>query len=124
MRAIEEMINQRVNAALEAHQVNQNLALGNNNGNGIGNGNGDDNGNGKEMVIVETTEMVTKLVMAVGGSEKMENCVTTSATGRSRNIKVKYATCTVASTVHGTWWNSHKRPSELMLHKRFVHGES
>ncbi|GJT47551.1 putative nucleotidyltransferase, ribonuclease H [Tanacetum coccineum] len=44
--AIEEMINQRVNAALEAHQVNQNLALGNNNGNGNGNGNGDDNGNG------------------------------------------------------------------------------
>ncbi|GJS72915.1 putative reverse transcriptase domain-containing protein [Tanacetum coccineum] len=48
--AIEEMINQRVNAALEAHQVNQNLALGNNNGNGNGNnngnGNGNDNGNG------------------------------------------------------------------------------
>ncbi|GJX32972.1 hypothetical protein Tco_0242827 [Tanacetum coccineum] len=44
--AIEEMINQRVNAALEAHQVNQNLALGNNNGNNNGNGNGNDNGNG------------------------------------------------------------------------------
>ncbi|GJX81786.1 putative reverse transcriptase domain-containing protein [Tanacetum coccineum] len=52
--AIEEMINQRVNAALEAHQVNRNLELGNNNGNGNGddngngngNGNGDDNGNG------------------------------------------------------------------------------
>ncbi|GKG64388.1 hypothetical protein Tco_0659491, partial [Tanacetum coccineum] len=42
----EEMINQRVNAALEAHQVNRNLALGNNLGNGNGNGNGDDNGNG------------------------------------------------------------------------------
>ncbi|GJU99328.1 putative reverse transcriptase domain-containing protein [Tanacetum coccineum] len=44
--AIEEMINQRVNAALEAHQVNQNLELGNNNGNNNGNGNGNDNGNG------------------------------------------------------------------------------
>ncbi|GJX95546.1 hypothetical protein Tco_0351344 [Tanacetum coccineum] len=46
--AIEEMIDQRVNAALEAHQVNQNLKLGNenNNGNDNGNGNGNDNGNG------------------------------------------------------------------------------
>ncbi|GJV12200.1 putative reverse transcriptase domain-containing protein [Tanacetum coccineum] len=46
--AIEEMIDQRVNAALEAHQVNQNLELGNgnNNGNDNGNGNGNDNGNG------------------------------------------------------------------------------
>ncbi|GJS62937.1 putative reverse transcriptase domain-containing protein [Tanacetum coccineum] len=44
--AIEEMIDQRVNAALEAHQVNQNLELGNNNGNNNGNGNGNDNGNG------------------------------------------------------------------------------
>ncbi|GKE37115.1 putative reverse transcriptase domain-containing protein, partial [Tanacetum coccineum] len=45
---IEEMINQRVNAALEAHRVNQNLELGNrnDNGNGNGNGNGNDNGNG------------------------------------------------------------------------------
>ncbi|GKF34143.1 hypothetical protein Tco_0107343 [Tanacetum coccineum] len=42
------MIDQRVNAALEAHQVNQNLELGNgnNNGNDNGNGNGNDNGNG------------------------------------------------------------------------------
>ncbi|GJX25213.1 hypothetical protein Tco_0231509 [Tanacetum coccineum] len=42
------MIDQRVNAALEAHQVNQNLELGNNHGNenGNGNGNGNDNGNG------------------------------------------------------------------------------
>ncbi|GJW95121.1 hypothetical protein Tco_0174793 [Tanacetum coccineum] len=44
--AIEEMINQRVNAALEAYQVNHNLELGNNNGNNNGNGNGNDNGNG------------------------------------------------------------------------------
>ncbi|GKE25144.1 hypothetical protein Tco_1436656, partial [Tanacetum coccineum] len=50
--AIEEMIEQRVNAALESHQVNQNLELGNGNGNGKnnrnenGNDNGDGNGNG------------------------------------------------------------------------------
>ncbi|GJY63577.1 putative ribonuclease H-like domain-containing protein [Tanacetum coccineum] len=44
--AIEEMINQRVNAALEAHRVNQNLELGNGNDNGNGNGNDNGNGNG------------------------------------------------------------------------------
>ncbi|GKG44351.1 hypothetical protein Tco_0485789, partial [Tanacetum coccineum] len=47
---IEEMVNQRVDAALEARRVNQDLGLGNgnNNGNGDcnGNGNGDGNGNG------------------------------------------------------------------------------
>ncbi|GKF88926.1 hypothetical protein Tco_0262889 [Tanacetum coccineum] len=76
--AIEEMINQRVNAVLEAHQVNQNLELGNgnNNGNENGNGNGNDNGNGNgndkgngngndnEMVmememVMETMEVTT-----------------------------------------------------------------
>ncbi|GJR57870.1 retrovirus-related pol polyprotein from transposon 17.6 [Tanacetum coccineum] len=46
--AMEEMIDQRVNTALEAHRVNQNLELGNGNDNGNGNesGNGNDNGNG------------------------------------------------------------------------------
>ncbi|GJS48581.1 hypothetical protein Tco_0598702, partial [Tanacetum coccineum] len=56
--AIEEMINQRVDAALEARQVNRDLELengnvnrggdgnGNSNGNGNGNGNGKGNGNG------------------------------------------------------------------------------
>ncbi|GKE83047.1 hypothetical protein Tco_1553047 [Tanacetum coccineum] len=39
--AIKEMINQRVDAALEAHRVNQDLELGNGNDNG-----GDDNTNG------------------------------------------------------------------------------
>ncbi|GKC32533.1 reverse transcriptase domain-containing protein, partial [Tanacetum coccineum] len=45
---IEEMIDQRMNAALEAHQVNQNLEHDNGNGNGNdnGNGNGNENGNG------------------------------------------------------------------------------
>ncbi|GJT67829.1 putative reverse transcriptase domain-containing protein [Tanacetum coccineum] len=46
--AIEEMINQRVNATLEAHRVNRNLELGdgNDNGNSNGNENGNENGNG------------------------------------------------------------------------------
>ncbi|GKG56320.1 hypothetical protein Tco_0577395, partial [Tanacetum coccineum] len=45
---IEEMINQRVDAALETRLITQNLRLGNGNGNrdGNGNGNGDGNGNG------------------------------------------------------------------------------
>ncbi|GJR78688.1 putative reverse transcriptase domain-containing protein [Tanacetum coccineum] len=48
--AIEEMINQRVDAALETRWVNRDLELGNGNdnggGDGNGNGNGDGNGNG------------------------------------------------------------------------------
>ncbi|GJS07484.1 putative reverse transcriptase domain-containing protein [Tanacetum coccineum] len=42
---IEEMINQRVDATLEARRVNRDLKLGNGNDNG-GDGNGDGNGNG------------------------------------------------------------------------------
>ncbi|GKG56898.1 hypothetical protein Tco_0582249, partial [Tanacetum coccineum] len=43
------MINQRVDAALEACRVNQDLKLENGNGNGNGNGNnGGNNGDGNE----------------------------------------------------------------------------
>ncbi|GJZ73116.1 reverse transcriptase domain-containing protein [Tanacetum coccineum] len=49
LAAIKEMINQRVDVALEAHRVNRDLELGNGNDNGgedgNGNGNGDGNGN-------------------------------------------------------------------------------
>ncbi|GKD07332.1 hypothetical protein Tco_1187017 [Tanacetum coccineum] len=44
--AIEEMINQRVDAALETHRVNRDLELGNGNDNGGGDGNGNGNRNG------------------------------------------------------------------------------
>ncbi|GJX86523.1 putative reverse transcriptase domain-containing protein [Tanacetum coccineum] len=44
--AIEEMINQRVDAALEARRVNRDLELGNGNDNGGGNSNGNGTGNG------------------------------------------------------------------------------
>ncbi|GKF15487.1 hypothetical protein Tco_0056949, partial [Tanacetum coccineum] len=44
--AIEEMINQRVDATLEARWVNRDLKLGNGNDNGGGDGNGNGNGNG------------------------------------------------------------------------------
>ncbi|GJU32752.1 putative reverse transcriptase domain-containing protein [Tanacetum coccineum] len=44
--AIEEMINQRMDAALEARRVNRDLKLENGNDNGRGNGNENGNGNG------------------------------------------------------------------------------
>ncbi|GKF28094.1 hypothetical protein Tco_0094436, partial [Tanacetum coccineum] len=44
--AIEEMINQRVDATLEARRVNQDLGLGDGNDNGRGDGNGNDTRNG------------------------------------------------------------------------------
>ncbi|GKF51929.1 hypothetical protein Tco_0148396, partial [Tanacetum coccineum] len=44
--AIEEMINQHVDAALEAHRVNRDLKLRNRNDNGGGYGNGNGTGNG------------------------------------------------------------------------------
>ncbi|GJT63726.1 hypothetical protein Tco_1015206 [Tanacetum coccineum] len=44
--AIEEMINQRVDAALEARRVNRDLELQNGNVNGGGDGNGNGNGGG------------------------------------------------------------------------------
>ncbi|GJZ34343.1 putative reverse transcriptase domain-containing protein [Tanacetum coccineum] len=44
--AIEEMINQRVDAALETRRVNRDLELENGNDNGGGNGNGNGTGNG------------------------------------------------------------------------------
>ncbi|GJR59078.1 putative reverse transcriptase domain-containing protein [Tanacetum coccineum] len=46
LATIEEMINQRVDAALEARRVNIDLRLGNGNDNGGGDGNGNDTGNG------------------------------------------------------------------------------
>ncbi|GJT47333.1 putative reverse transcriptase domain-containing protein [Tanacetum coccineum] len=49
--AIEEMINQRVDAALEARRVNRDLELGNGNDNGGGDGNGNGNGNGDGKVM-------------------------------------------------------------------------
>ncbi|GKD10795.1 hypothetical protein Tco_1190480, partial [Tanacetum coccineum] len=44
--AIKEMINQRVDAALETRRVNRDLELGNGNDNGRGDGNRNGTGNG------------------------------------------------------------------------------
>ncbi|GJU54649.1 reverse transcriptase domain-containing protein [Tanacetum coccineum] len=129
--AIEEMINQRVDAALEARRVNQDLKLGNgnDNGNGAGNGNnGGDNGDGNENHNVngrgdrpvarectyqdfmkcqplsfKGTEGVVGLIR---WSEKMETVFHIS--NCPEKYQVKYATCTLLDSAL-TWWNSHKR---------------
>ncbi|GJS79319.1 putative reverse transcriptase domain-containing protein [Tanacetum coccineum] len=62
--AIEEMINQRVNAALEAHRVNRNLKHRNRNDNGNDNGNRNrnDNGNGNGNETMKATMMTRELM--------------------------------------------------------------
>ncbi|GJW91274.1 putative reverse transcriptase domain-containing protein [Tanacetum coccineum] len=84
--AIEEMINQRVDAALEARRVNQDLKLengnGNGNGNGIGNGNnGGNNGDGNEnhnvngrgdMPGAQLLKLMTKVYYPRNEIQKME----------------------------------------------------
>ncbi|GJU02959.1 reverse transcriptase domain-containing protein [Tanacetum coccineum] len=96
--AIEEMINQRVDAALEARRVNRDLELGNGNGNGNGTGNGNnggDNSNGTEGVVG-----------LIRWSEKIETVFHIS--NCPERYQVKYATCTLLDSAL-TWWNSHKR---------------
>ncbi|GJT35418.1 putative reverse transcriptase domain-containing protein [Tanacetum coccineum] len=114
--AIEEMINQRVNAALEAHRVNQNLELGNgnDNGNGNGNGNGNDNGNGNGNGNNGGDNGDGNENHNVNGrgdrwSEKMKTVFHIS--NCKEKYQVKYATCTLLDSAL-TWWNSHKRTIE------------
>ncbi|GJT33887.1 putative reverse transcriptase domain-containing protein [Tanacetum coccineum] len=131
--AIEEMINQRVDAALEARRVNRDLGLenGNDNGGGDGTGNGNnrgDDGDGNENRNVngrgdrpgarectyqdfmkcqplsfKGTEGVVGLIR---WSEKMETVFHIS--NCPERYQVKYATCTLLDSAL-TWWNSHKR---------------
>ncbi|GJR10972.1 putative reverse transcriptase domain-containing protein [Tanacetum coccineum] len=115
--AIKEMINQRVDAALEARRVNQDLKLGNRNdngggdGNGNGNGNGTgngnnrgDNGDGNENRNVNRRG--DRHVAREYGSEKMETVFHIS--NCPERYQVKYATCTLLDSAL-TWWTSHKR---------------
>ncbi|GJW36045.1 putative reverse transcriptase domain-containing protein [Tanacetum coccineum] len=134
--AIEEMINQRVDAALEARRVNRDLELGNGNdnggdgnGNGTGNGNnrGDNgdgnenrnvNGRGDRHVARECTYQdfmkcqplgfkgTEGVVGLIRWSEKMETVFHIS--NCPERYQVKYATCTLLDSAL-TWWNSHKR---------------
>ncbi|GKD08443.1 hypothetical protein Tco_1188128 [Tanacetum coccineum] len=135
--AIEEMINQRVDAALEARQVNQDLGLrngndnegGNGNGNDIGNGNnGGDNGDGNENRNVngrddmlgahECTyqDFMKCQPLSFKGTEGVVGLIRWSEkmepvfhiSNCPERYQVKYATCTLLDNVL-TWWNSHKR---------------
>ncbi|GJY23982.1 putative reverse transcriptase domain-containing protein [Tanacetum coccineum] len=66
---IEEMINQRVDAALEARRVNQDLKLENGNGNGNGNGTGNGNNGGNNGDVLKEQKVWLVLIR---WSEKME----------------------------------------------------
>ncbi|GJW60482.1 putative reverse transcriptase domain-containing protein [Tanacetum coccineum] len=112
--AIKEMINQRVDAALEARCVNQDLKHGNanengngdSNGNGNGNGtkngnNGGDNGDGNENHNVNG-----RGDRHIRWSEKMETVFHIS--NCPERYQAKYATCNLLN-IALTWWNSYKR---------------
>ncbi|GKF55578.1 hypothetical protein Tco_0165918 [Tanacetum coccineum] len=95
--AIEEMINQRVDAALEAHQVNRDLGLRNGNENGGGD---DDMPVARECTYQDFmkcqplsfkgTEGVVGLIRL---SEKME--IVFHISNYLERYQVKYATCTL-----------------------------
>ncbi|GJU83145.1 reverse transcriptase domain-containing protein [Tanacetum coccineum] len=135
--AIEEMINQRVDAALQARRVNQDLGPGNRNdngggdgnGNGTGNGNngGDDgdgnenrnvNGRGDRPVARECTyqDFMKCQPLSFKGTEGVVGLIRWSEkmeivfyiSNCPERYQVKYATCTLLDNAL-TWWNSHKR---------------
>ncbi|GJS22574.1 putative reverse transcriptase domain-containing protein [Tanacetum coccineum] len=135
--AIEEMINQRVDAALEARRVNRDLELGNGNDNGGGDGNGNgtrngnnggDNGDGNENhnvngrgdrpVARECTYQDFMKCQPLGfkGTEGVVGLIRWSEKMETvfhisnclERYQVKYATCTLLDSAL-TWWNSHKR---------------
>ncbi|GJZ91473.1 putative reverse transcriptase domain-containing protein [Tanacetum coccineum] len=135
--AIEEMINQRVDAALEARRVNRDLRLGNGNDNrgGDGNGNdtrngnnGGDNGDGNENRNVngrgdrpgarECTyqDFMKCQPLSFKGTEGVVGLIRWSEKMETvfhisncpERYQVKYATCTLLDSAL-TWWNSHKR---------------
>ncbi|GKA60291.1 hypothetical protein Tco_0759698 [Tanacetum coccineum] len=135
--AIKEMINQRVDAALEARRVNQDLGLenrndnggGDGNGNGTGNGNNrgdDDNGNENRNLIGrgdrpgahECTyqDFMKCQPLSFKGTEGMVGLIRWSEKMETvfhisncpERYQVKYDTCTFLDSAL-TWWNSHKR---------------
>ncbi|GJS56856.1 putative reverse transcriptase domain-containing protein [Tanacetum coccineum] len=109
--AIEEMINQRVDATLKTRRVNRDLELGNGNDNGGGDGNGNgtengnnrgDNGDGNENRNVNGRG--DRPVSHECTYQDFMKCQPLSFKG----TEVKYATCTLLDSAL-TWWNSHKR---------------
>ncbi|GKA62050.1 reverse transcriptase domain-containing protein, partial [Tanacetum coccineum] len=134
---IEEMINQRVDAALEARRVNQDLELGNGNDNGGGDGNGNGTGNGNNgghnddgnenrnvngrgdrPVARECTyqDFMKCQPLSFKGTEGVVGLIKWSEKMETmfhisncpERYQVKYATCTLLDSAL-TWWNSHKR---------------
>ncbi|GJY10961.1 putative reverse transcriptase domain-containing protein [Tanacetum coccineum] len=96
---LKEMIDQRCTQQVEAHQVNQNLELGNNNGNNNGNGNGNDNGNGER------------------GGEDFMKCQPTNFKGTEGVVGL------IRWSVQLSLWNSHKITIGTDAAYAFVHGE-
>ncbi|GJT49908.1 reverse transcriptase domain-containing protein, partial [Tanacetum coccineum] len=138
--AIEEMINQRVDAALEARRVNLDLGLRNGNDNGEGDGNGNDTGNGNNRGdngdgnencngngrgdrpgARECTyqDFMKCQPMSFKGTEGVVGLIRWSEKMETvfhiincpEKYQVKYATCTLLDSAL-TWWNSHKRTIE------------
>ncbi|GJR14588.1 putative reverse transcriptase domain-containing protein [Tanacetum coccineum] len=135
--AIEEMINQRVDAAIEARRVNRDLKLGNMNENGGGDGNGNgtrngnnggDNGDGNEnpnvngrgdrlvdhectyQDFIKCQPLSFKVTEGVVGLIRWSEKMETvfHISNCPERYQVKYATCTLLNSAL-TWWNSHKR---------------
>ncbi|GKD88411.1 hypothetical protein Tco_1363918, partial [Tanacetum coccineum] len=135
--AIEEMINQRVDAALEARRVNRDLGLGNGNDNGGGDGNGNDTGNGNNggdngdgnenrnvngrgdrpgarectyQDFMKCQPLSFKGTKGVVGLIRWSEKmeIVFHISNYPERYQVKYATCTLLDSAL-TWWNSHKR---------------
>ncbi|GJZ19667.1 putative reverse transcriptase domain-containing protein [Tanacetum coccineum] len=113
--AIEELVNRRVEEALDAHEATH-TANALETENQSQNGSKGDNGNGGNgMVEMEMVEMRIHMRMLEGTEgvvglirwfEKMETMFHIS--NCPENSQVKYATCTLLDNAL-TWWNSHKR---------------
>ncbi|GJW15237.1 putative reverse transcriptase domain-containing protein [Tanacetum coccineum] len=111
--AIEEIINQRVDAALEARWVNRDLELGNGNDNEGGDGNGNGNGNGKNRGD-NGNGNENRNVNGRGDKPGAHECTYQDfmkcqpLSFKGTEGVVKYVTCTLLDSAL-TWWNSHKR---------------
>ncbi|GJU57619.1 hypothetical protein Tco_1235385 [Tanacetum coccineum] len=108
---IEEMINQRVDAALETRRVNRDLELrnGNDNRGGDGNGNGTGNGNNKgDNGDGNENQNVNGRGDRPGARECIYQDFMKCQPLSFKGTEVKYAACTLLDSAL-TWWNSHKR---------------
>ncbi|GKD43721.1 putative reverse transcriptase domain-containing protein, partial [Tanacetum coccineum] len=114
--AIKELINQRMDAALEAHRVNRDLRLRNRNDNGGGDGNGNCTGNGNNRGD-NGDDNENHNGNGRGDRPGARECTYENfmkcqplSFKRTEGV-VKYATWTLLDSAL-TWWNSHKRTIE------------